>query len=98
MSRLADAALVASLFAATGRPYTSVTSHPGMMHHRAGSPLWRMKRGPSRIRGYPRRSDATTGLDRTLSSRRMTASFLYVGPKRLEEARAFGLLRNTESL
>ena len=41
---------VASLFVGTGKPYTSVTSHPAMIHHRARSRNWRMSRGPSRIR------------------------------------------------
>jgi hypothetical protein len=82
---------VASLFAATGRPYTSVTSHPAMIHHRAKSPNWRMGRSPSRIRRGHRRNGAMAAWDRTLSSRRMTASFQYVGAPRSEIAAEFGI-------
>jgi hypothetical protein len=82
---------VASLFAATGKPYTSVTSHPAMIHHRARSANWRMGRGPSRIRRGRRRNGVMAAWDRTLSSRRMTASFEYVGKARAEEAERFGI-------
>lgn len=82
---------VASLFAATGKPYTSVTSHPAMIHHRARSANWRMGRGPSRIRRGHRRNGAMAAWDRTLSSRRMTASFEYVGEVNGEIARRFGI-------
>jgi energy-coupling factor transporter ATP-binding protein EcfA2 len=75
---------VASLYAATGKPYTSVTSHPAMIRHRARSPLWRMTRAPSRAAPCRR-------MRRTQSSRRMTASFRFVGPARAELAKAFGL-------
>lgn len=81
---------VASLFAAKGRPYRSVTSHPAMIHHRAQSPLWLMRRRPSRIRPSGR-SGAISGSDRAVSSRRMTASFLYVGPARHEIAQELGI-------
>jgi hypothetical protein len=73
----------ASLFAATGKSYSSVTSHPAMIHHRARSELWRMIRGPSRV---PRGGNVPIQ-----SSRRMTASFRYVGPARRELARQFGI-------
>jgi len=82
---------VASLFAATGKPYRSVTSHPAMIHHRARSANWRMGRGLSRIRRSARRNGAMAAWDRTLSSRRMTASFEYVGEARVEEAGRFGI-------
>jgi len=68
---------VAALFAATGKPYTSVTSHPAMMRHRARSPVWRIARTPSRCRGQ--------------SWRRLTASFRYIGPPRRELAARFGI-------
>ncbi len=68
---------VASLFVATGKPYTSVTSHPAMMRHRARSKLWRMFRAPSRVSAW--QSPAATGMDRTSSWRRLTASFQYIG-------------------
>jgi energy-coupling factor transporter ATP-binding protein EcfA2 len=76
---------VAALFAATGKPYTSVTSHPAMIWHRARrGAIWRMTRAPSHA--SPGRK-----MRRTQSSRRMTASFRYVGPPRREEARAFAV-------
>lgn len=63
---------VASLFAATGRPYYSATSHPAMIRHRLRSPLWNMTHGPNmgnrnRIRGWKR-------------SLRLTAGFRFMGP------------------
>lgn len=82
---------VASLFAGTGKPYTSVTSHPAMIHHRARSPDWRMSRGPSRI---PRRSRGDRGMspwDKTQSCRRITASFAYIGVPRREMGARFGI-------
>jgi energy-coupling factor transporter ATP-binding protein EcfA2 len=87
---------VASLFVATGRPYTSVTSHPAMMHHRSRSPLWRVRRGPSRVVRNKNRGGVVTGMDKSISSRRMTASFKFVGVPSFEAAQAFGLLRNAE--
>ncbi len=82
---------VASLFAATGKPYRSVTSHPAMIHHRARSPHWRMSRSPSRIRRGHRRNNRMAALDKTLSSRRLTASFEYVGEARGEMTARFGI-------
>jgi hypothetical protein len=82
---------VASLFAATGKPYRSVTSHPAMIHHRARSPHWRMSRSPSRIRPGHRSSNRMAAFDKTLSSRRLTASFEYVGEARGHIAAKFGI-------
>jgi energy-coupling factor transporter ATP-binding protein EcfA2 len=82
---------VASLFAGTGKPYTSVTSHPAMIHHRARSPHWRMSRGPSRTRRGNRRDRQLARLDRTVSSKRVTASFAYVGVARGEIGAQFGI-------
>jgi hypothetical protein len=87
---------VASLFATTGKPYTSVTSHPAMIHHRARSANWRMGRAPSRIRRGHRKNGVMAAWDRTLSSRRMTASFEYVGEVNGEIARRFGIRTGTE--
>ncbi|MGD0462174.1 MAG: ABC transporter ATP-binding protein [Tepidisphaeraceae bacterium] len=82
---------VASLFVATGKPYRSVTSHPAMIHHRARSPQWRMSRSPSRIRRGHRKNNRMAALDKTLSSRRLTASFEYVGEARDDIAARFGI-------
>jgi len=43
--------LMAGVFASTGKPYRSVTSHPAMIRHRARSPLWKMVRAPSLMIG-----------------------------------------------
>jgi energy-coupling factor transporter ATP-binding protein EcfA2 len=83
------AEFVASLFAARGRPYTSVTSHPAMIRHRARSALWRMLRGPSRASVQPMK-----GLAATSSFSRLTAGFRYVGPTRRSEADNFGVGRS----
>jgi energy-coupling factor transporter ATP-binding protein EcfA2 len=80
---------VASLFASTGRPYTSVTSHPAMIRHRARSALWRMTRAPSH-------ANPSRNMRRSQSSRRMTASFRYVGPEQRELARGFGVLNGID--
>jgi energy-coupling factor transporter ATP-binding protein EcfA2 len=80
---------VASLFAATGKRYTGVTSHPAMIRHRLRSRLWRMIRGPSRARSQ--RLGNSTGMSRTSSCRRMTASFAFVGSPKPELARHFGI-------
>jgi hypothetical protein len=47
---------VAAIYKATGKPYTSTTSHPAMIHHRAKSPLWRMSRKPGLNAAGRRRS------------------------------------------
>ena len=90
--------LIAGIFAATGKPYRSVTSHPAMIRHRAKSPLWKMTRAPSLGQtqktgsldrfgsGSQARMNATAAIDRC------TATFEYVGPSLLEHARGFGLL------
>ena len=83
------AEFVASLYAASGKPYTSVTSHPAMIRHRARSKLWVMTRSPSRAaRGASR---AMAAMTRTSSFTRLTAGFRYVGAARASEAEQFGL-------
>jgi energy-coupling factor transporter ATP-binding protein EcfA2 len=82
---------VASLFVSTGKPYTSVTSHPAMIHHRARSAHWRMSRSPSRIRPRHRRDHQMAAWTKTISSRRVTASFEYVGKPNSDIAARFGI-------
>ncbi|MGQ0636447.1 MAG: GNAT family N-acetyltransferase [Planctomycetaceae bacterium] len=79
---------VASLFAATGKRYLSVTSHPGMIAHRLRSPLWRLYRHPS---FGARNTGRLVRFNRTAALCRRTAGFRYVGPARHVEARQFGL-------
>jgi GNAT superfamily N-acetyltransferase len=85
-SRLSE--YLGSLFAATGRPYRGVTSHPAYIQHRRRSPLWRCIRPPTMVsRGSDR-----VGLRKTCSFNRLTASFQYIGPANPADARAFGVL------
>ncbi|MFN0054237.1 MAG: GNAT family N-acetyltransferase [Planctomycetales bacterium] len=81
---------VASLFAATGKRYLSVTSHPGMIRHRLRSPLWVMYRTPTLGR---RNTGGEQSLNRTASLTRRTAGFRYVGPANEEAARRIGGIR-----
>jgi GNAT superfamily N-acetyltransferase len=85
---------VGSLFKATGKPYRDVTAHPGHVHHRAKSPLWKVTRQMSRMRPQSKKTSLNRGVGtaKTVSSSRLTMSFEYVGPARPEEARKFGLL------
>lgn len=83
---------VASLFVATGKPYFSTTSHPAMIHHRMNSPLWRTTRKPGMCSRSGMRSADTSGMARTNSRGRNTASFEYVGPPRIEAAKILKVL------
>lgn len=76
---------VASLFAATGKPYVSTTSHPAMIRHRLKSPLWRMTRKPGMAsnRGT---NNARVGMGGTTAVDRITAGFEFVGAGRPHEA------------
>jgi energy-coupling factor transporter ATP-binding protein EcfA2 len=85
---------VAGLFAATGKPYYSVTANPAMVRHRARSPLWQMHRRPSRSG----RNNKLVSLNRSAARNRFTAGFRYVGPARREEAEAFGIIPLTAGL
>jgi hypothetical protein len=89
---------VASLFKATGKPYFSTTSHPAMIKYRAKSPVWAMTRRPGIVSGkVGPNSGQATGMNRTLSTSRITAGFQYVGPARPDEAKAFGVLKSAEA-
>ena len=79
---------VASLYKATGKSYTSTTSHPAMIRHRAKSPLWRMSRAPGLVGGHGKRFNL---MRKTSAIDRLTAGFEYLGPPRPDEARKFGL-------
>jgi GNAT superfamily N-acetyltransferase len=63
-----------------GLRFTSVSSHPAMIRHRAKSPKWRMKRF-GHLKAHERKVHKTIGmLADTSSASRLTASFEYVGP------------------
>jgi ABC-type dipeptide/oligopeptide/nickel transport system ATPase subunit/GNAT superfamily N-acetyltransferase len=79
---------VAAVYKATGKPYTSTTSRPAMIYHRAKSPLWRMTRKPG-LTGGGRRFSL---MRKTAAVDRITAGFEYVGPARFEEARGLQVL------
>ena len=83
---------VASLYASTGKPYFSTTSHPAMIAHRARSKLWHMRRPPTFASRSGATSRNTCGMADTNSRGRITAGFEYVGPARCVEARSFGIL------
>jgi GNAT superfamily N-acetyltransferase len=80
---------VAALYAATGKPYNSVTSHPGYIAHRLRSPLWRQARKLSLC--LPSNRQMAMGL---IHGRvpRLTASFEFIGSARHEDARRFGVI------
>lgn len=69
---------IASLFAATGKPYYSTTSHPAMIRHRLRSPLWTLSRRP----GLRRRNQ----IGKWKPTTRMTAGFRFIGPSHPREA------------
>ena len=83
---------IASVYVATGKPYFSTTSHPAMMHHRAGSVLWKMIRKPGMASRSGATSSRTGGMSRTNSRGRNTAGFEYVGPARITAARKLGIV------
>jgi hypothetical protein len=79
---------VASLYAARKR-YFSRTSHPGMIRHRMKSADWTCVSRP----GF--KSRHTCGaLARTGTTRRLAASFRFVGRPRADEARRLGIVKN----
>ena len=96
---------VASLYGITGKPYRGVTSHPASMASRHRSPLWRMIRAPSRVKGQSparARKEPATGtrsvlggfartLGRTHAVNRMTASFQFVGESNDVDAIGFDI-------
>ena len=84
---------VASVIKSLGKPYMSTTGNPAMIRHRARSPLWKMKRAPSRNaldRGEMRRGFGANLMSRAVN--RLTAGFEYVGPARPEDAERLGVV------
>jgi GNAT superfamily N-acetyltransferase len=61
-----------------GLRFTSVSSHPAMIRHRAKSPKWRLKRF-GHGQAHKAQDRQVTGLGKTNSTGRLTASFEYVG-------------------
>ena len=71
---------VASVYAATGKPYRSTTGNPAMIYHRARSSKWRMTRRPGLV-SQAGQSATAQSLRRSIARTRYTASFEYVGEK-----------------
>lgn len=82
---------IASIFKATGKPYTSVTANPAMIYHRAKSESWYMREKP-KINNKPGKSSSISAIAKTIATGRMVASFDYVGPANYEAARGFQLI------
>ena len=86
---------VASMYVCKGKGYRSTTSHPGMIGHRSRSRNWKCMRAPSMVSYDPgelRKSNRGTHYAGGRSVSRLTASFEYVGPFRIDEARDFGVI------
>lgn len=84
---LAD--FVASLFAATCKPYRSTTTHPGMIYARHRSSNWRMTKSPAMRSKIG--SSGLSGFSRSASTSRAVASFEYIGPKNSVDAGKYGV-------
>ena len=69
--------IVAQHYARKGFRFVSTTSAPSMIWHRAKSPLWRAHRfgHASKQQG----SNGITGMKKSLSAKRITAGFEYIG-------------------
>lgn len=69
--------LIGDLLISQGKRFTSVTSHPSMVHYRAKSNKWKMTRQPSRAPapGMSAKIHSTANVSAT----RLTASFEYIG-------------------
>lgn len=101
-------AFVGSLMKATGKHYYSTTGNPAMIAHRARSPLWAMRRKPSRnpADGGDLAGTGPLSIERcrdlhisqakrvgnARATDRLTAGFEYVGPPNVEAARGFGII------
>lgn len=80
---------VASLFKATGKPYFSTNSSPGIIYARARSTLWRMTRTPSQT--APTGRTGIKAMTASAATNRLTAGFEYIGPSNYHDALRFGL-------
>lgn len=81
---------VASIFAATGKPYRSTTSHPAFIASRRRSKLWRMTIKPQlRSAGC---ASSNRSIVAAAAVNRTPASFEYVGPPNHRDAAEFGII------
>lgn len=81
---------VAHVYRATGKPYTSTTSSPAMIRHRAASPLWRVSR-QAELLSRPR-GDPAVGFSATAATSRLTWGFEFMGPPNRADADGFGVV------
>lgn len=89
--------LIAGCYLCTGRPYSSVTSHPAMIRYRSSSRNWlttsKPKLAGKRQKGsYKTSLIAKQSLGAKNATNRLTASFEYVGPRYPEEAKRLGVI------
>lgn len=87
---------IAGVSAATGVQYQSITTHPALIHSRAASRYWDMKRRPQRRKRFRReaaRIDKKPDRTMRLAFDRETASFVYTGPTHPDAARKLGVLK-----
>ena len=82
---------LAGIFAASGRPYRGLTSHPAFIQHRLRSPLWKCYRRPRFSRQRADAGGRASAL--SLATTRWVAGFQYVGPVNLPDAKGFGVLK-----
>lgn len=82
---------VAGMFACRDKPYSLTSSHPAMIAHCARSKLWRF-----RDRGMNQPYRVEPGRTTAGSAGRMTTSFKYVGPKLVDDAKRFGLIKSAD--
>lgn len=82
---------VASFFTATGKPYRSATTHPGMIHSRMRSNKWRILM-KSQARSKIGKTSSLRDFSNTVSTTRALASFEYIGPTDAESAAHFGVI------
>jgi ABC-type transporter Mla maintaining outer membrane lipid asymmetry ATPase subunit MlaF len=68
---------VGDILLAEGKRYTSVTSHPAMIHYRAKSLKWKMTREPSRLASPGKKAKVQNNQNTSIN--RLTASFEYLG-------------------
>lgn len=82
---------VASIYAAKGLPYRSVTTHPAMISYRKSSPLWATIRKPSTPRPLHRKRHAGHNRMPQSAMNRLTATHQYIGPPNPAGCKLFGM-------
>ena len=81
---------VASMYRATGKPFTIVTSSPPRISYLSRSSTWNMRSKPGLQRKIGQTSKVC--LEKTLATNRLTASFDYIGPINREDAKLFRVI------